>query len=47
MSSDAFLVATHALSLCQEFQRKLAQLNPERRRLSEKLKNMSLNNVPG
>lgn len=30
----------------EEFQRKLAQLNPERRRLSEKLKNMSLNNVP-
>uniref|UniRef100_A0A3B3ZD26 Intersectin 2b n=1 Tax=Periophthalmus magnuspinnatus TaxID=409849 RepID=A0A3B3ZD26_9GOBI len=30
----------------EEFQRKLAQLNPEQRRLSEKLKSMALN-VPG
>uniref|UniRef100_A0A8C6V048 Intersectin 2b n=1 Tax=Neogobius melanostomus TaxID=47308 RepID=A0A8C6V048_9GOBI len=30
----------------EEFQRKLAQLTPEQRRLSEKLKSMSLNNVP-
>ncbi|XP_067448433.1 intersectin-2b isoform X2 [Thunnus thynnus] len=31
----------------EEFQRKLSQLTPEQRRLTEKLKNMALNNLPG
>lgn len=31
----------------QEFQRKLSQLTPEQKRLTEKLKNMTLNNLPG
>ncbi|XP_063737291.1 intersectin-2b isoform X2 [Eleginops maclovinus] len=30
----------------EEFQRKLSQLTPEQRRLTEKLRNMSLNNLP-
>ncbi|XP_029001279.1 intersectin-2b isoform X2 [Betta splendens] len=30
----------------EEFQRKLSQLTPEQRRLTEKLKNISLNNLP-
>uniref|UniRef100_A0A3B4GLD5 Intersectin 2b n=1 Tax=Pundamilia nyererei TaxID=303518 RepID=A0A3B4GLD5_9CICH len=30
-----------------EFQRKLSHLTPEQKRLTEKLKNMSLNNLPG
>ncbi|XP_034432883.1 intersectin-2b isoform X1 [Hippoglossus hippoglossus] len=30
----------------EEFQRKLSQLTPEQKRLKEKLKNMSLNNLP-
>ncbi|XP_041649408.1 intersectin-2b isoform X2 [Cheilinus undulatus] len=30
----------------EEFQRKLSQLTPEQKRLSEKLKNMALNNMP-
>ncbi|KAK1891225.1 hypothetical protein KUDE01_010053, partial [Dissostichus eleginoides] len=35
-----------AFPLVQEFQRKLSQLTPEQRRLTEKLRNMSLNNLP-
>uniref|UniRef100_A0A7N6AHG6 Intersectin 2b n=1 Tax=Anabas testudineus TaxID=64144 RepID=A0A7N6AHG6_ANATE len=31
----------------EEFQRKLSYLTPEQKRLTEKLKNMSLNNLPG
>ncbi|XP_053171996.1 intersectin-2b isoform X2 [Scomber japonicus] len=31
----------------EEFQRKLSQLTPEQKRLTEKLKNMALNNLPG
>ncbi|KAM7423893.1 hypothetical protein PAMA_000317 [Pampus argenteus] len=31
----------------EEFQRKLSQLSPEQMRLTEKLKNMALNNLPG
>lgn len=46
-SSDAFLVASDAFPPCQEFQRKLSQLTPEQKRLTEKLKNMALNNLSG
>ena len=48
-----FLAMTHFLLLLmcfplgQEFQRKLSQLTPEQKRLTEKLKNMALNNMPG
>ncbi|XP_037651143.1 intersectin-2b isoform X2 [Sebastes umbrosus] len=31
----------------EEFQRKLSQMTPEQRRLTEKLRNMSMNNLPG
>lgn len=31
----------------QEYQRKLSQLTPEKKKLTEKLQNMSLNNLPG
>lgn len=31
----------------KEYQRKLSQLTPEQQRLSDKLRNMALNNLPG
>lgn len=46
-SNDSFLVASDAFPLGQEFQRKLSQLTPEQKRLTEKLKNMALNNLSG
>lgn len=46
-STDALLVASDACIVVKEFQRKLSQLTPEQRRLTEKLKNMTVNNLPG